>query len=302
MQGAPSSEPKAPNNGHAAAARAEPAIMLSRMLAERDKIELEIQRIRDGILTSDILPQQPTLETAASAAAPPDDAVSKAEKSDLELDKLRSDARNARWSQLFEIAKVFVPAIAIAGTIYTTGQTLAVQRERDLKVALKDQSMAILQHLIHFQNQITARTPDNRADLSKQRNAITAIVTLREGALSPLLANLELNHDPETVSTLQTAIVELSEDPALRPIVLNELLKQVKRTALRLNEPGLKRYASVWQDCLNQAADDKASLQDWASRGNRLAEDLKQQVAPRISVPRDLEAMKKTIDGLQRKI
>ena len=182
----------------------------------------------------------------------------------------------------FELGKVFVPALAIAASIYLGTLNIGAQQEKDRKSAAeqrdKDRRVEVSQHLTHFQNQITAMvegTDKSRTwDVAKQRNAIAVIRNLRGSAVPSLLANLEINHDPQILQAAKVAILELNEDDELRDMIAKELLTSVKYAAIRVDFPALDEYVPLWRDCLDQYRKvDGSFFRQSALKGNELADE-----------------------------
>jgi hypothetical protein len=257
-------------NGHTSASR--DALELSKLSAEREKIELEVAQLREGALDVAELRRKIEIEK---------------EKNELELQKLRNDARDARWSRYFEFAKAFVPAGTIIASVWVAANSIQYQRD-------KDRSVEVSQQLVHFQNQITATyDKTNEPDLAKQRNAIAAILGLREHAIPSLLANLDLDHDTAILVPLHQAISALNEDRTLRQTILTELMNSIRYAALRPHLPHLERYVALWHDCVRQYKRDKDNkmARQAMSSGNQLAMDLKQEI-------RSKNWQKETIDQM----
>jgi hypothetical protein len=243
-------------NGHTSASRE--ALELSKLSAEREKIELEVAQLREGALDVAELRRKIEIEK---------------EKNELELQKLRNDVGDARWSRYFEFAKAFVPAGTIIASVWVAANSLQYQRD-------KDRSVEVSQQLVHFQNQITAtHDKTNEPDLAKQRNAIAAILSLGEHAIPSLLANLDLDHDTAILGPLHQAILAFNEDPTLRQKILTELMNSIKIAALQPDLSHLERYIGLWRDCVRQYKRDKDNkmVRQATSLGNQLATDLKQE-------------------------
>jgi hypothetical protein len=243
-------------NGHTSASRE--ALELSKLSAEREKIELEIAQLREGALDVAELRQKIEIEK---------------EKNELELQKLRNDVGNARWSGYFEFAKAFVPAGTIIASVWVAANGIQYQRD-------KDRSVEVSQQLVHFQNQITATNDKHEPDLTKQRNAIAAILGLREHAIPSLLANLDLDHDTAILVPLHQAISALNDDRTLRQSILTELMNSIRYAALRHNLKHLERYVALWHDCVRQYERDKDNkmVRQAMSSRKQLAMDLKQEI------------------------
>jgi hypothetical protein len=244
-------------NGHISASRE--ALELSKLSAEREKIELEIAQLREGALDVAGLRQKIEIEK---------------KKNELELQKLRNDVGDARWSRYFEFAKAFVPAGTIIASVWVAANSVQYQRD-------KDRSVEVSQQLVHFQNQITAtHDKTNEPDLAKQRNAIAAILGLHEHAIPSLLTNLDLDHDTAILVPLHYAILTLNEDRTLRQTILTELMNSIRYAALRPHLKHLERYVALWHDCLRQYERDKDTkmVRQAMSSGNQLAMDLKQEI------------------------
>jgi hypothetical protein len=241
--------------------RPDPALELSKLSAERQKIELEVAQLREGALDVAELRRKTEIER---------------EKNELELQKLRNDVGDARWSRYFEFAKAFVPAGTIIASVLVAANSLQYQRN-------KDRSVEVSQQLVHFQNQITAthETSDKtfEPDLAKQRNAIAAILSLGEHAIPSLLANLDLDHDTAILGALHQAILALNEEPTLRQKILNGLMTSIKYAALQPDFSSLERYIKLWRDCVRQYERDKDNkmVRQATSLGNQIATDLKHE-------------------------
>jgi hypothetical protein len=240
---------------------------LSKLNIERDKLELELAQLR-------------------ALALGPEEQRTKAqndrEKDGLELQKLRheveQEARNARTSQYFEIAKVIVPALSIIGSVWAATSSLNYQHNKDRTILVSEQ-------LSHFQENITA------PDINKQRNAIAAVRTLGEDAIPSLLANIDLNHPPDIIRALQQAVLELNEAPNLRNVILVGLLSSIKHTALRRDIPHLDYYLELWRKCIEQyKSADAALFQQAVSSGNKLVKDLRQEIEATDTRKADLKA------------
>jgi hypothetical protein len=263
---------------HATASTSREALELSKLSAEREKIELEVAQMRDSALNSDDLRGKIKNEK---------------ERNELELQKLQNELGTATRSQYFEFAKAFLPAGTIVASIWVAANSINYQRD-------KDRSVEVSQQLVHFQNQITATQNQTTApDLFKQRNAIAAIRSLRKDAVPSLLANLDLDHDISVLMALHGAILELNEDPPLQQLILSELGNSIKYSALRPNLPHLERYLTLWRDCLRQyARDDKKMLRQAASLGNQLFLDLKREMQSKNWDQKTLDAMTTAIKNL----
>src|SRR5262245_55838671 len=244
--------PDPSGNGRTSASRE--ALELSKLSAEREKIEPEVAQLREGALDAAELRRKIEIEK---------------EKNELELQKLRDDVGNARWARYFEFAKAFVPAGTIIASVWVAA--ISVQYQRD-----KDRSVEVSQQLVHFQNQITAthETPDKtfEPDLAKQRNAIAAILVLGKDAIPSLLVNLDLDHDRAILDSLHQAILTLNENPILRQTILNELMSSIRSAALRHHVSHLESYVDLWRDCVRQYERDKDNkmLRQATFLGNRL--------------------------------
>jgi hypothetical protein len=248
--------PDPSGNGQTSASRE--ALELSKLSAERQKIELEVAQLREGALDVAELRRKIEIEK---------------EKNELELQKLRNDVGDARWSRYFEFAKAFVPAGTIIASVWVAANSIQYQRD-------KDRSVEVSQQLVHFQNQITAtHDKTNEPDLAKQRNSIAAILSLREHAIPSLLANLDLDHDTAILGALHQAILALNEEPTLRQKILNELMTSIKYAALQPDFSPLERYIKLWRDCVRQYERDKDNkmVRQATSLGNQLATDLKHE-------------------------
>jgi predicted nucleic acid-binding Zn-ribbon protein len=228
-------------NGHISASRE--ALELSKLSAEREKIEPEVAQLRDGTPDAAELRRKIEMER---------------EKNELELQKLRDDVANARGSRYFEFAKAFVPAGTIIASVWVAAYNLQYQRD-------KDRSVDVSQQLVHFQNQITATNDKtNEPDVVKQRNAIAAILGLREHAIPSLLANLDLDHDVATLGPLHQAVLALNEDRTLRQTILNQLMNSIRYAALRPHLKHLERYIALWRDCVRQY--ERIKIPKWFAR------------------------------------
>jgi hypothetical protein len=271
--------PDPSGNGRTSASRE--ALELSKLSAERQKIELEVAQLREGALDVAELRQKIEIEK---------------EKNELELQKLRNDVGDARWSRYFEFAKAFVPAGTIIASVWVAANSIQYQRD-------KDRSVEVSQQLVHFQNQITAtHDKTNEPDLAKQRNAIAAILSLREHAIPSLLANLDLDHDNTAIlEPLHQAILALNKDPTLRQPILDELMNSISSAALRHHLPHLKRYIALWHDCVRQYERDKDSkmVRQATFLGNQLALDLKQEVQSRNWEKETVDQMTAAINKLE---
>src|SRR5215475_4510697 len=271
--------PDPSGNGRTSASRE--ALELSKLSAEREKIEPEVAQLREGAADAAELRRKIEIEK---------------EKNELELQKLRDDVGNARWARYFELAKAFVPAGTIIASVWAAA--ISIQYQRD-----KDRSVEVSQQLVHFQNQITAtHDKTNEPDLAKQRNAIAAILSLREHAIPSLLANLDLDHDNTAIlESLHQAILALNKDPTLRQPILDELMNSISSAALRHHLPHLKRYIALWHDCVRQYERDKDSkmVRQATFLGNQLALDLKQEVQSRNWEKETVDQMTAAINKLE---
>jgi hypothetical protein len=245
------------------------SIELSKLVAERDKLVLEVEQLRAAALTRDELQTKYKNETKRAALDLKElrrKAASARETGELELTKLRNDSRDAKWSQYFEFGKVLVPAISIFVTGMLAVNSLGYQREKDRVVDISKQ-------LEGFQNQIVAN------DSLKQRNAIAAIRSLRGNAVPSLLANLDLDHDAEILNALHFAVLQLNEDATLRELILRELLASIKDVTLRHDIPHLRDvYLKLWEACLSQYKSDAKILSQAHSSGDRLADELSHHI------------------------
>jgi hypothetical protein len=256
------------------------ALELSKLAAEREKIEFELAQLRDGALDVAELRRKITVEK---------------EKNDLELQKLRSEVADARWSQYFEFAKAFVPAGTIIASIWVAGTSIQYQRD-------KDRSVEVSQQLVHFQNQITATHNETKEpDLAKRRNAIAAILPLRKDAIPSLFVNLDLDHDTAILKPLHQAILNLNNDPTLRQTVLNELMNSIKHAALWPYLTNLDRYIALWHDCLRQyeSGKDKTMFRQATSLGNQLVADLTKEFRSKNWDKETLDRMTAAINKLR---
>jgi hypothetical protein len=268
---------------------------LSKTSTDRDKAELELAQLRAAALSSQELQVQRNED---------------AERRSLELQKLRRDTKNGRWSPWFEFGKVVVPAGAIAASIYLGALNISSQQERDQLAGRnqrdRDRSVETSQQLVHFQNQMTAtiEQPDKskKPDIAKQRNAIAVVRSLRKDAIPSLLANLELDQDPQVWQALDVALLELNDDPETRLVVRSQLINSIK-SALTIETPdisALDRYVILWQACLDQYR--KANREfylDSVSRGNELAEELKARSESRFKDDPILPRLKQTIERIK---
>src|SRR5262245_38550345 len=93
--------PDPSGNGRTSASRE--ALELSKLSAEREKIEPEVAQLREGAADAAELRRKIEIEK---------------EKNELELQKLRDDVGNARWARYFEFAKAFVPAGTIIASVW----------------------------------------------------------------------------------------------------------------------------------------------------------------------------------------
>lgn len=264
---------RADPSGNSRTSTSREALELSKLSAEREKIELEVARLRDGAPDAAELRRNLEIEN---------------EKNELELQKLRDDVGNSRWAPYFEFAKAFVPAGTIIASIWVAANSLQYQRD-------KDRSVEVSQQLVHFQNQITA------PDLAKQRNAIAAILGLREHAIPSLLVNLDLDHDTATLGPLHQAVLALNEDPTLREKILSQLMNSIRYAALRPHLPHLERYIAVWHDCVRQYERDKDTrmVRKATSSGNQLAKELKQEIQSKNWEKQTLDQMTSAINKLE---
>ena len=265
-------------NGHTSASRE--ALELSKLSAEREKIELEVAQLREGAVDAAELRRKTEIER---------------EKNELELQKLRDDVGNARRARYFEFAKAFVPAGTIIASVWVAANSIQYQRD-------KDRSVEVSQQLVHFQNQITAtHDKTNEPDLAKQRNAIAAILGLRKDAIPSLLANLDLDHDTATLTPLHQAVLALNEDAILRQAILNELMNSIRYAALRPHLKHLERYIALWRDCVRQyeRAKDTKMVRQATSSGNQLAVELKQEMRSKNWEKATLDQMTAAINRLE---
>jgi hypothetical protein len=270
---------------------------LEKVSAEKEKAKLELAQLRGKVLDDGELQAQKRDET---------------KKRTLELAKLRRDADNAWWSPWFELGKVFVPALAIATSIYLGTLNIGQQQQRDKKAAddqrNKDRRVEVAQHLAHFQNQITATVEaidkSRQPDVGKQRNAVAVVRSLRGDAIPSLLANLDLNHDQQVLQALNVALLELNEDRDLRFVVRKELLSSVKYAAIRIDFHSLDRYIELWRDCINQYRKvDDNFVRESILFASRLAEEMKAQAQQKSINDKSLSdkilrRLIETIDGL----
>jgi hypothetical protein len=246
---------------------------LAKLNVEREKLELEVAQLR-------------------AIALGPEDQRTKAqnerEKDLLELQKLRQEveleSKNARLSQLFEIAKVIVPALSIFGSVWIGTRTLQYQHD-------KDRATAVSEQLNHFRENITS------GDIPKQRNAIAAVRTLREDAIPSLLTNIDLYHG-DIVEPLKQAVLKLNEERELRNTILSELLSYIKYTALRRDIPHLEYFVALWHKCLDEyKRTDTSFYRNAVSLGNKQAEELLHELG--VIDTKDKELMKKLLDTIK---
>jgi hypothetical protein len=271
---------RADPSGNGRTSESREALELSKLSAEREKIELEVAQLRDGAPDAAELRRNLEIEN---------------EKNELELHKLRDDVGNARWARYFEFAKAFVPAGTIIASVYVAANSIQYQRD-------KDRSVEVSQQLVHFQNQITAtHDKTNAPDLAKQRNAIAAILGLREHAIPSLLANLDLDHDTATLGPLHQAVLVLNEDRTLRQTISNQLTSSIRYAALRPHLTHLERYIALWHDCVRQYERDKDTkmVRQATSLGNQLAKELKQEMQSKNWEKQTLDQITSAINKLE---
>ena len=270
------------------------ALEVAKVSAERDKLRIELAQLRGGALRRDELRAKKEDE---------------AQRRSLELQKLRRESKNARWSPYFEFLKAVVPALAIAVSITVAAWNISAQRDRDREAAQvqrerdreaaqlqrdRDRSVAVSQQLARFQAQMAEK------DSAKQRFAIAEVRSARQDAIPSLLANLDVDHPNDILTTLSIAILDFNEDQELRPVVMRGLLSWMKNVALRPNLPHFQRYIFLWQQCLDQYEKDNAELfKEAAAEGTRLAQYLRQHVPSKISGELNLELMMRTIALLE---
>jgi hypothetical protein len=271
---------RADPSGHGRTSASGEALELSKLSAEREKIEPEVAQLREGAADAAELRRKLEIEK---------------EKNELELQKLRNDVGNARRSRSFEFAKAFVPAGTIIASVWVAAYNIQYQRG-------KDRSVEVSQQLVHFQNQITAtHDKTNEPDLAKQRNAIAAILSLGEHAIPSLLANLDLDHDDAILGPLHQAILALNQERTLRQAILTELMNSIRYPALKPALPNLERYVALWQDCVRQYESDKDTkmVRQAMSSGNQLAMDLKQEMRSKNWEKQTLDRMTSAISKLE---
>src|SRR4030095_15112736 len=105
--------PDPSGNGHTSASRE--ALELSKLSAERQKIELEVAQLREGAPDAAELRRKLEIEK---------------EKNELELRKLRNDVGDARWSRYFEFANLLcrrAPSLLRFGLRLTASSTNATR-------------------------------------------------------------------------------------------------------------------------------------------------------------------------------
>ena len=230
-----------------------------KLSAEREKTNLESSKLRAELLA--LTDQQEKAQ---------------AEKSKLrvEIQKLRDDIKYAGFSRLINLAQATVPAISIFASVLVAANSLEYQRQ-------KDRSAEIAQQLFQFNGQIVDPTAK-----FKQRNAIAAVLSLREHSIPSLLANLEFEYPLDVQAALEVAILQLNEDQALRPIILDQLLTSIRSVTLRrlvrdndIDIPNLTRYLRLWRECMLQVKNHDIELYELKSASaNTLAEYLKAQI------------------------
>jgi len=276
-------DPSAPSsNGQISPSGSKAALELSKLSAEREKIELEVAQMRDGALSAVDLREK--LENEK-------------EKSGLELRRLRNEVGNAKYSQYLELIKAFVPAGTIIASIWVAGYSLNYQRERD-------RSVEVSQQLLHFQDHIAATLTRNdkstAPDVAKQRNAIAAIRSLRKDAIPSLLANLDLDHEEQIKAALSSAILELNDNPSLRQTILRELASSIKYAALQGNLPHLASYLALWRDCLREyERNDRKMLRHATALGNQLVADLRPEIRSKNWAQKDFDLMMNELNTLR---
>lgn len=245
---------------------AKDAVEFSKLVTERDKLAFELEQIKAGARTPLSLRAKSDIDE---------------KKEQAELEKLLFEARNAKWSNYFELAKATVPAIGIGVSILIAGLNIAYQQN-------KDRTSEISEQLSKFNDKIANKDKDPFV----QKNAISGITSLKEHSIPSLLTNLDLNHTSDIHAAVEAALLRLNEDTAIQRTLATELLSSIKYVTIRrlgahdVDRMPLERYLDLWAECMRfYKTQSPALYRELLNQGADLASDLERRV--RNSLPAD---------------